>query len=80
MLYVTESAYLLSKFESFELCHEKKRRISNYINSNQPALLQKLDTVKLLNFRTPENFAVINLKFKQRGQTLVYSAKKMQME
>ena len=28
------------------------------------------NTVKLLNFRTPENFAVIYLKFKQRGQSL----------
>ena len=37
-------------------------------------------TVKLLNFRIPENFAVINLKLKQRDQTLGYSAKKMQME
>ena len=27
-----------------------------------------LITVKFLNFRTPENFAVINLSFKQRGQ------------
>ena len=27
-------------------------------------------TVKFLNFRTPENLPVINLKFKQRGQTL----------
>ena len=26
-------------------------------------------TIKLLNFGTSENFAVINLKFKQRGQT-----------
>ena len=27
-------------------------------------------TVKFLNFRMPENFAVIYVKFKQRGQTL----------
>ena len=33
------------------------------------------DTVKFLNFRTPENFAVIYLKFKQRGQTLGYFVK-----
>ena len=26
-------------------------------------------SVKFLNFRTSENFAVINLKFKQRGKT-----------
>ena len=28
------------------------------------------NTVKFLNFRTPENFAVIYLKLKQRSQTL----------
>ena len=37
-------------------------------------------TVKFLNFRTPENFAVIYLKFKQRGQRLGYFIKMMQME
>ena len=34
-------------------------------------------TVKFLNFRTPENFAVIYLKFKQRGQTLGYFVHKI---
>ena len=33
-------------------------------------------TVKFQNFRTPENFAVIYLKLKQRGQTLRYFVKK----
>ena len=37
-------------------------------------------TVKFLNFRMPENFAVIYLKFNQRDQTLGYFVKKMQME
>ena len=37
-------------------------------------------TVKFLNFRTPENFAVINIKFKQRGQTVENFAKKTLME
>ena len=37
-------------------------------------------TVKFLNFPTPENFAVINLKFKQRSQTAAYFVKKMQIE
>ena len=37
-------------------------------------------TVKFLNFRTLENFAVMYLKFKQRDQTLGYFIKKMQME
>ena len=29
------------------------------------------NTVKFLNFQTPENFAVIYLKFKQRGKNLL---------
>ena len=33
-------------------------------------------TVKFQNFLTPENFAVINLKFKQRVQTLGNFVKK----
>ena len=37
-------------------------------------------TVKFLNFPTPENFAEIYLKFKQKPQTLEYFAKEMQME
>ena len=32
-------------------------------------------TVKFLNFRTPEIFAVIYLKFKQRGRSLRYFVK-----
>ena len=35
-----------------------------------------MDTVKFLNFRTPEKFAVIYLKFKQKAQTLGYFVKK----
>ena len=37
-------------------------------------------TVKFLNFRTTENFALINIKFKQRGQNLGYFIKKIQIE
>ena len=37
-------------------------------------------TVKFLNFRTPENFAVVCLDFKQTDQTLEYFVKKIQME
>ena len=37
-------------------------------------------TLKFLNFGMPEIFAVIHLKFKQRGQTLWYFVKMMQME
>ena len=42
--------------------------------------LEDMLTVKFLNFWMPENFAVINLKFKQRSLTLECSIKKMQME
>ena len=40
----------------------------------------KLCTIKFLNFRTPENFTVIYLKFKKKCQTFGYFVKKMQME
>ena len=57
---------------------------TNYDEHNESAVAlscsTKLYTLKFLNFRTPENFAVIYLKFKQRGQTLGYLVKKMQME
>ena len=53
-----------------ELCHIKKDVI----------FLQERDTVKFLNFQMPENFAVIYLKFKKRGQTSGYLVKKMQMK
>ena len=36
-----------------------------------------VSTTKFLNFRTPENFAVIYLKFKQRRQTLGFFLKKI---
>ena len=34
-----------------------------------------LNTVKFLNFRKPENFAVIYLKFKQRPNLMVFCQK-----
>ena len=40
----------------------------------------RIYTVKFLNFRTPENFAVIYLKLKKRCKTLGYFVKKMQMK
>ena len=40
----------------------------------------ELSTVKFLNFRTPEIFAVIYLKFKQKAKILGYLVKKMPME
>ena len=36
--------------------------------------------VKFLNFRMPENFAVIYLILKKRGQTLGYFIKMVQMD
>ena len=35
-----------------------------------------INAVKFLNFRMPENFAVIYLKFKQRGQIIGHFVKK----
>ena len=37
-------------------------------------------TVKFLNFETPENFAVIHLKFKKRGKNFQYFVKNIQTE
>ena len=37
-------------------------------------------TVKFLIVRTPENFALIYLKLRKRGQTLLYFVIKMHME
>ena len=45
-----------------------------------PICVDETGTVKFLNFRTPENIAVIYLKFKQRGQTLGNFTKKVQMK
>ena len=39
-------------------------------------IYQEHITVKFLNFRTPENYAVIYLKFKHRSQILGYFVKK----
>ena len=43
---------------------------------NSATVIYKVGAIKFLNFQTPENFAVkkpvINLKFKQRCQTLSY--------
>ena len=52
-------------------------------DQREAALAEKereVNTVKFLNFRMPENFAVMHLKFKQRGQTLRYFVENMQME
>ena len=41
---------------------------------------RKVNTVKFLNFGTPEIFAVIYLKFRQRGQVLGYFVKNTHLE
>ena len=58
---------------------ETKIQASNQIRQ-ESVCFAKEATGKFLNFRTPKNFAVIYLKFKQRSQTLVYFVKMMQME
>ena len=57
----------------------KTKRISSY-DYRAWDKFDVVSTVKFLNFRMPENFALMYLKFKQRGQTIGYFIKKMQME
>ena len=78
---------LYLKLERFQyLGSEKQLRKANYAVAHLICacvclkLVSSKATVKFLNFRTPENFAVIYLKFKQRGQTFGYFVKMMQME
>ena len=47
---------------------------------NVLAALPMESTLKFLNFPPPEDFAVIYLKFKKRGQNFIYFVKKMPME
>ena len=54
--------------------------IANCSQLQQKKLFLMIFTVKFLNFRTPEFFAVIYLKFKQRGRSLRYFVKSIQME
>ena len=62
---------------------------ANYLASKWLALLESAEmgekspqkrTKKFQNFRTPEEFAVIYLKLKQRDQTLGILSKKMPLE
>ena len=58
---------------------EQKLADIKLIQDNQQAdNAYMVSTVKFLNFQTPENFAVIYLKFKQRGQNLRYFIKMIQ--
>ena len=87
-IYLNESSDFVEVLRANHYNYSVKYNICNvFILVVSDLLLSKLvksvprrDTVKFLNFRTPENFAVIYLKFKQRGQTLVCFIKKMQME
>ena len=58
--------------------YEKKEEQNYFLRHTLSVLLLQL-TVKFLNFRMPENFAVNYLKFKKRGQSFGYFVKKMQM-
>ena len=58
----------------------KRMTTDTSVSDHPPFPLLKLSTVKFQNFRIPENFAVIYLKFKRRCQNLGYFVKKMQME
>ena len=67
--------------------HLDKLRLSCLLLGLQYSSLDKLisfphtqDTVKVLNFWTPKMFAVINLKFKQRGFSIEKIIQNMQIE
>ena len=57
-----------------------RKRLEKYIAHQKICISKYRATVKFLNFGTPENFDVIFLRFKQRGQNLGYFVKKMQMK
>ena len=67
-----------------EYCLQKGRTGEDFANRpDKERYLEKerkVSTVKFLNFQTPENFAVIYLKFRQRGHVLEYFVKKTHLE
>ena len=65
-------------FSYFYLLYEYEAVHISLCSNNLPQRMRL--TIKFINFRTPENCAVIYLKFKKRGQTSRYFVKKMQME
>ena len=73
--------YAIRKPASAICISEKQRGIpAAYLCSHRAFVvccLKSMITVKFLNFGMPEIFAVIYLKFKQRGQTLRYCVKIM---
>ena len=46
------------------------RKFRNFTVTTKHSEPDKEHTVKFINFRTPENIAIIYLKFKQRRQTI----------
>ena len=77
MIFIAKTNTLIS---TFVLVHGKSRFSHDAAHNVYYHQIPALNTVKFINFRTPENFAAIYLKFKQRGKTLGYFLKKMQME
>ena len=77
MIFIAKIAALIS---TFVFAYAKSRFSRDAAHNVYYHQIPTLNTVKFLNFWTPENFAVIYLKFKQRGKTLGYFLKKMQME
>ena len=72
---------MMSAFNMEHMNAEYLEGNTEFIQGLGPMSMQeKTSSVKFLNFWTPEIFAVIYLKFKQRGQSLGYYVKKMQME
>ena len=63
--------------QSRKVNEEAHAAVSEQMKALQVGMIKLLITVKLLNFRMPENFAVIYLKFKKGGQILGYFVKKM---
>ena len=50
------------------------------LTSTETTTGSEVEYRKIPKFSDAKNFAVIYLKFKQRGQTIAYFVKKMQME
>ena len=61
---------------------EDIEKLEEFVHKSKRLLVMtgNYHAVKFLNFPTPESFAIIHLKFKQRGQTLGYFVQKIEME
>ena len=70
-----------AKIRELEKNLRKEKERSDKLETDYLTLkVKNQHTVKFLNFRMPKNFAVIYLKFKERGQTLGYFVIKMTVE